>query len=217
MTAGFLAVEGMHALEGKISNVQKLFDAGVRMMSPVHFFDNDIGGSAHGIKQGGLTQLGTKALIEMERLSLTIDLSHCSEKTMDDVFNLHRKKILKNPIVISHGGVKGTCDNVRNVNDYQLQGIAETDGVMGVGYWKQAVGGNNAAATARAIRYTANVIGIDHVALGSDFDGMVKTHFDTAHLIMITEALKHENFTDREVRKIMGENTLRVLRHNLPN
>ena len=88
--------------------------------------------------------------------------------------------------------------------------------MIGIGYWDTAVCGTDAKAIARAIRYTANLVGVDHVGLGSDFDGAVVTPFDTTGLVQITEALLAEGFSDDEIGKIMGRNVLRVLIQNLP-
>src|SRR4029453_5614423 len=93
------------------------------------------------------------------------------------------------PGVVSHTGVKGTCDNHRNLSDDQLKGIARTGGLIGIGFWQAATCGKDAAAIARAIKYTADLVGIDHVALGSDFDGAVPEPFDASGLAKITEGL----------------------------
>ena len=113
-------------------------------------------------------------------------------------------------------GVKGTCHNTRNLSDDELRGVAKTGGVIGVGYWEQATCGTDAKAIARAIRYTANLVGVEHVALGSDFDGAVIEPFDTTGLVSITDALVEQGFTDDEIRMIMGGNALRVLKDGLP-
>ena len=211
ITAGFLGVEGAHALDGNLDNIDRLFDAGVRMMAPTHFFDNDIGGSAHGVEKGGLTDKGREMIRRMEEKKMIVDLAHASPRTIADVL-----AIATRPVVVSHTGVKGTCDNTRNLSDEQLQAIARTGGVIGIGFWDTAVCGADAGAIARAIRYTANLVGVDHVALGSDNDGAVTVPFDISGVVEITDALLQEGFTDEEVGKIMGRNTLRLLIENLP-
>ncbi len=211
ITAGFLGIEGAHALDGDLANIDVLFDAGFRMMAPTHFFDNDIGGSAHGVEKGGLTEKGKEMIRRMEARHMIVDVAHASAKTIDDVL-----AIATRPVVVSHTGVKGTCDNQRNLSDDQLKRIAQTGGVIGIGYWETAVCGKDATAIAKAIRYTANLVGVDHVGLGSDFDGAVTTPFDTSGLVQITDALIAEGFTDEEIGKIMGRNTLRLLIQSLP-
>jgi microsomal dipeptidase-like Zn-dependent dipeptidase len=211
LVAGLLGIEGAHALDGDLRNLDRLFDAGFRMMAPTHFFDNDIAGSAHGARKGGLTEKGKEMIRRMEARGMLVDLAHASPQTIDDVLALAAR-----PVVVSHTGVKGTCDNRRNLSDDQLRAIARTGGVAGIGYWETAVCGTDARAIAHAMRHAANVAGVGHVALGSDFDGAVTTPFDTAGLAHITAALLAEGFSAAEIRLLMGENTLRVLRQCLP-
>ncbi len=210
IVGGWLGIEGAHALDGKIENVDVLFDAGFRMMSPSHFFDTDIGGSAHGVEKYGLTDKGKEMIRRMETKGMLVDIAHASPKTLDDVLAVATK-----PVVVSHTGVRGTCDNQRNLSDEQLKAIAKTGGIVGIGFWDTATCGEDAASIAKAIRYTANLIGANHVALGSDFDGAVKVPFDTSGEALITEALLNENFTEEEIAKIMGGNVVRILGENL--
>jgi microsomal dipeptidase-like Zn-dependent dipeptidase len=206
-----LALEGMHALEGKAEAVDELYDAGFRMLGFAHFFDNEVSGSAHGVKKEGLTELGRAVVKRMEERGMTLDLAHASRKTFEDVL-----AIATRPVVVSHTGVKGTCDNNRNLSDSQLRAITRNGGVVGIGYWSTATCGKDAKAIARAIRHAVSVAGIEHVGLGSDFDGAVTTPFDTAGLVEVTDALLAEGLGEGEIRKIAGENVLRVLRANLP-
>jgi len=212
IVGGWLGIEGAHALDGKVENVDVLFDAGFRMMSPSHFFDNDIGGSAHGVEKYGLTDKGKEMIRRMEAKGMLVDIAHASPKTLEDVLAIATK-----PVVVSHTGVRGTCDNQRNLSDEQLRSIAKTGGIVGIGFWDTATCGEDAASIAKAIRYTANLIGANHVALGSDFDGAVRVPFDTSGEALITEALLGENFTEEEIAKIMGGNIVRLLAENLPD
>jgi len=211
LTAGFLGSEGAQVLEGKLENLDELYDAGFRMMAPTHFFDTEIGGSAHGLEKGGLTALGRDWVKKMEEKKMIVDLAHASPQTIDEVLALATR-----PLVVSHTGVKGTCDNTRNLSDDQVKRIAQTGGVIGIGFWDTAVCGTDTRAIAQAIRYTVNLAGIEHVGLGSDFDGAVKTPFDSAHIIQLTDALLMEGFSDEEIALIMGGNALRVLQEVLP-
>jgi microsomal dipeptidase-like Zn-dependent dipeptidase len=209
--AGFLGLEGAHALEGDVNNIDRLYDAGFRMIGVAHFFDNEMGGSAHGVNKGGLTDAGRRMIAKIEDKKMFVDLAHASPSVIVDVLAMARR-----PVIVSHTGVKGACDNVRNLSDNQLKGIAATGGLVGIGYFPTATCGRDARAIARSIRYTANLIGVDHVALGSDFDGAVETPFDTTGLVQITDALMQEGFDEGQIRKIMGENVLRVLLAVLP-
>jgi microsomal dipeptidase-like Zn-dependent dipeptidase len=211
ISAGFLGVEGAHALDGDLNNIDLFFDYGIRMMAPTHFFDNDIGGSAHGVTKGGLTDKGKEMVRRMQAKSMIVDLAHASSAVISDVLAMSTK-----PVVVSHTGVKGTCNNTRNLSDEQLKAIAKTGGLVGIGYWETAVCGRDAKAIARAIRYAANVAGVEYVGLGSDFDGAVAEPFDTTGLVQITEALIAEGFSDDEIKLIMGGNAIRVLLVSLP-
>jgi microsomal dipeptidase-like Zn-dependent dipeptidase len=209
--ATFLGAEGTQALEGKLENLDELYAAGFRMMAPTHFTDTAIGGSASGMNKGGLTDLGRQWVRRMEAKSMLIDLAHASPATLADV-----TAIAARPVVVSHTGVKGTCNNNRNLSDDQLRAVARTGGVIGVGYWETATCGTDARAIARAVRHAVNTVGSEHVALGSDFDGGTTMPFDTSGLSMITDALLREGFSEQDIRKIMGENVVRVLLETLP-
>jgi membrane dipeptidase len=209
--AAFVGVEGAHALDGEVANLDRLFDAGVRMMAPVHFFDNEWGGSAHGARKGGLTEKGRELVRRMEAKGVVVDLAHASAATIDDVL-----AVATRPVVVSHTGVRGSCDNERNIDDERVRRIAATGGVVGIGFWEAATCGTDAGSIARAIRYAANLVGARHVALGSDFDGAVTTPFDATGLAQLTDALLAEGFDETEIESIMGGNVLRVLAETLP-
>jgi microsomal dipeptidase-like Zn-dependent dipeptidase len=181
------------------------------MVAPVHFFDTVFGGSAHGVGKGGLTPAGRALVAGLEQRSMLLDLAHASEQTIDDALAVARR-----PVVVSHTGVKGTCDNARNLSDAHLRGVARTGGVIGIGFWDTAVCGRDAKSIARAIRHAVAIAGVDHVALGSDFDGAVATPFDATGMASLTDALLAEGFGDADVARIMGGNAVRVLQSALP-
>jgi microsomal dipeptidase-like Zn-dependent dipeptidase len=211
IVAGFLGIEGAQALSGDVNNLDRLYDAGFRMIGMAHFFDNEMAGSAHGVEKYGLTGKGKELVKRMEEKGVFVDLAHASPKVIDDVLAMAAR-----PVIVSHTGVKGTCDNTRNLSDDHLKKIGLKGGVVGVGFWDTATCGRDAVAIARAIRYTANLIGVDHVALGSDYDGAITAPFDTTGVVQITDALLKEGFREDEIRKIMGENVIRVLQSYLP-
>ncbi len=211
VVAGLLGLEGAYPLEGDVSNVDVLFDAGFRMIAPVHFYDNEWGGSAHGVGKTGLTEKGREMVRRAEARGMLVDLAHASAATIDDVV-----AVATRPLVVSHTGVKGTCDNNRNLSDEQLRKIASKGGVIGIGYWDTATCGTDARAVARAVRHAADVGGVEHVALGSDFDGSVTEPFDTTGVVLVTDALLEEGFTEEEVAAVMGGNVFRLLAETLP-
>lgn len=212
VTAGLLAIEGAHALDDDPANVDVVADAGYRMMSPSHFFDNAFGGSAHGVEKGGLTEAGREMVERMERRRMLVDVAHASAATIADVL-----AIASRPVIASHTGVRGVVDNARNLSDQQLRAIAETGGLIGIGFWPTASGGDDAGAIARSIRHATDVAGMDHVGLGSDFDGAVPTPFDASGLVQITDALIDAGFADEEIGKVMGGNVIRILGEALPD
>jgi microsomal dipeptidase-like Zn-dependent dipeptidase len=212
ITAVFLAIEGAHALEGDPAAVDRLADAGFRMMSPTHFFDNEFGGSAHGVDKGGLTVAGRELIARLEDRSMLVDVAHASEQTIDDVL-----AIATRPVVASHTGVRASHDSIRNLSDDHVRGIAATGGLVGIGFWPTATGGDDAAAIARAIRAAVELVGPDHVGLGSDFDGAVPVPFDATGIVQVTDALIREGFGDPDIGAIMGGNALRLLRGGLPD
>jgi membrane dipeptidase len=212
ITAGLLAIEGAHALDGDPANVDVVADAGFRMMSPSHFFDNAFGGSAHGVAKGGLTAAGREMVERMETRGMVVDVAHASAATIDDVL-----AVATRPVVASHTGVRGVCDNARNLSDAHVRGIAETGGLIGIGFWPTACGGDDVASIAASIRYAANVAGIEHVGLGSDFDGAVPEPFDATGMVQLTDALLDEGFADAEIAAIMGGNARRLLADVLPD
>ena len=211
ITAGVLGIEGAQVLEGNPANIDPLYNAGFRMMGPAHFFDNDISGSAHGVNKGGLTQTGREVIKRMEAKKILVDLAHSSPKTIDDVLAMATR-----PVVVSHTGVKGTCNNARNLSDAHLKGIAATGGVIGIGYWQTAVCGTDAAAIARAIKYAVGIAGVEHVGLGSDYDGAIAAPFDTSGVVLVTEALLKQGFSEKDIAAIAGGNYLRLLGQTLP-
>ncbi|HKG12380.1 MAG TPA: dipeptidase [Pyrinomonadaceae bacterium] len=209
--AGLLGVEGAYVLDGDVNNVDALFDAGFRMMAPTHFFDNEWGGSAHGAEKTGLTDKGREMIRRMEARGMLVDLAHASPRTIDDVL-----AIATRPVVVSHTGLRGVCDNQRNLSDEHARRIAATGGILAIGFWDAATCGEDARAAARSMRYAANLVGVGHVALGSDFDGTVTEPFDAGGMVEITQALIDEGFSDEDVALIMGGNVRRLLSETLP-
>lgn len=206
-----LALEGAHPMENSMDGLKTLYQAGYRMLGLVHFFDNEVAGSAHGITKGGLTPLGRQAVRWAEQKGMLIDLAHASPTTIEEVLAMATR-----PVLVSHTGVKGTCNNVRNLSDAQIRGIAATGGMIGVGYWDQAICDVSAEGIARAMVYVRDLVGARHVGLGSDFDGATTTPFDTTGLIRITQALLDAGVPRDEIRIMMGGAAMAMLIETLP-
>lgn len=207
VAGGMLSIEGLQDIEGQLGNLDKLYDAGFRMAGMAHFFDNEVAGSMHGVDKGGLTPLGVQVLRRMEQRGMIVDIAHSSHASVAQILAMARR-----PVVSSHGGVQATCKVNRNLTDAEIQGVAKTGGVIGIGYWDAAICGTAPADVVRAIAHVRDLVGIDHVGLGSDFDGAVTTSFDTSQLAAITQALVDAGFSPDDIRKVMGGNVLRVIR-----
>jgi membrane dipeptidase len=225
MIAGILGIEGGHALGGNLHNVERFAKAGFRMMGITHFFDNRLGGSAHGHNKQGITSFGKQALIEMERHHMLIDLAHASPTLIDDVLKMHEEGSLTKPLVVSHTGVMGIAPHKRNISDKHIRGIVRTGGIVCIGYFKPAIPYRHPQTIAETIYYVIDLLnkdglhGIDHVALGSDFDGAVRTPFDTRGIVLITEELLSPKYglSEQDIRNVMGGNILRLLMETLPD
>ena len=204
---GVLSIEGLQNLEGDLANLDRLHAAGFRMAGFAHFFDNEVAGSMHGEAKRGLTPLGRQVLAQMESLGMIVDIAHASHAAVAEILARATR-----PVVSSHGGVQATCQVNRNLTDAEIRGVARTGGVIGIGYWEGAICSTSPQAVAAAIAHVRDLVGIDHVGLGSDFDGAVTTGFDTSQLAVVTQALIDRGFSDAEVAKVMGGNVLRVLR-----
>jgi microsomal dipeptidase-like Zn-dependent dipeptidase len=207
-----LTIEGLHNLEGKAENLDRLYSAGFRMAGLTHFFDNELGGSMHGIKKGGLTPFGREIMQRMEARGMIVDIAHLSHTGVAEVLAMATR-----PVVSSHGGVQATCKVNRNLTDDEIRGVARTGGVVGIGYWDAALCDTSPRAAAKAMKHIRDLVGIGTVALGSDYDGATTVRFDTSQLVQVTQALLDEGFTPDEIRAAMGGNALRVLRAAIQN
>jgi len=211
VVGGILGIEGAHALEGDPANLTKLSGAGYRVIGLQHFFDNELGGSLHGESNGGLTDFGRQVVQAIQETNLILDVAHSSPQVTRDVIAMTDM-----PIVLSHTGIYSVCPVKRNFPDKLMQDIAATGGVIAIGYWRTAVCDDSPAGIAKTIKAAIALVGEDHVSLGSDFDGSVTTALDTSELAAITHALIQIDVPEQQIRKVMGDNMLRVLRERLP-
>jgi microsomal dipeptidase-like Zn-dependent dipeptidase len=209
--AALYLIEGAHPLEGDLENLDRLFDQGLRIVGLTHFFDNELGGSLHGISGEGLSEFGRSVVQRANELGVIIDVAHASPRMVADVLQLSNS-----PVILSHGGLKGNCESARNLDDTLMQDIAIKGGLLGIGYWDAAVCDVSPAGVVRAIRYAIDLMGVSHVALGSDYDGTVAVTFDTSELVVLTDAMLQAGFTEDEIRRVMGENVKQFLLDNLP-
>jgi membrane dipeptidase len=211
LVGALLATEGLHPLEGELANVDRLFDAGYRMMGLQHFFDNELGGSLHGESAGGLTEFGKQVVRRLDALEIVIDVAHSSPAVVDDVLALTTR-----PIVLSHTGIHSACPTARNIDDARMRAIAERGGLIGIGYWDGAVCDTTPAGVVRSVRRAVELVGAEHVALGSDYDGATTVSFDTSELAALTHEMQLQGMSEPEIRAVMGGNLVRFLRGTLP-
>jgi microsomal dipeptidase-like Zn-dependent dipeptidase len=211
MTGAIFGTEGGHALEGDLAHLDLLYDAGLRVLGLAHFIDNEVGASLHGVAEGGLTGFGRAVVEAANRKHIVIDVAHASPEMIRDVLSLSTK-----PVILSHGGVKGICDTSRNLDDDLMVEIASAGGLIGIGYWDGAVCDITPEGVAASIRYAVDLLGVDHVALGSDFDGTTEMAFDTSELAVLTQVLTDRGFTEVEIRKVMGVNAVSFFGEHLP-
>jgi membrane dipeptidase len=212
ITAGYLGIEGLHALDGNLNNVDLFYRLGVRTLGLAHFFDNEVAGSAHGVDRYGLTAFGVQVVRRAERLNMFVDIAHASEAAIDDVCDMATR-----PLISSHTGVRGVCDNQRNLQDAHIDCVAATGGVLGVAYFRPSICGlDEIASIVQTMRYIADRVGVQHVALGSDYDGAVTVPFDTSRLDYIVQAMLDNGFDESDIHAILGGNVLRLFEQYLP-
>ncbi|RAI90239.1 dipeptidase [Algoriphagus yeomjeoni] len=207
---GMLGIEGAHALEGDLENLDRVYQAGVRMIGLTHFFDNELGGSAHGQSQAGLTDFGKEVVRKMNELGIFVDLAHCSPTIVDDVLAMTTK-----PVIVSHTGVRAVLDSQRNLSDYQIEKIAENRGIIGIAFFDEAIGVPELPNIIASIKHIRDLVGIEHVALGSDYDGSVAVPFDITGFPLLVEGMLKAGFSEQEIKAVMGENVKRFFLQNL--
>jgi microsomal dipeptidase-like Zn-dependent dipeptidase len=175
-----------------------------------HFFDNELGGSLHGLSGEGLSDFGRAVVRRLETLEFIIDVAHSSPAVVDDVLEMTQR-----PVVLSHTGLHGVHPSARNLKDEQMKRIAAKGGLIGIGYW-DAVGDITPEGVVTTLRYAIDLVGEDHVSLGSDYDGTVTTTFDTSELVVLTQKMMDSGFSDAEIAKVMGGNAVGFLSTYLP-
>ena len=212
VTAALLGIEGMHALDGKLENLDGLWDAGYRVFGQTHFFDNKLGGSLHGESGDGLTDFGRKVVEAIVAKGGIVDVAHASPRMAREVMAMGVA-----PVILSHGGIHRQCPRKRNFEDPLMADIAATGGALGMGFWEEAACGTSPEAIVDALEKAVEVMGEDHVSLGSDYDGSVKVQFDASELAALTHVMLERGWPEERIAKVMGGNQIRILRQALPD
>lgn len=208
-----LGIEGAHALEGDLGNVETFARRGVRYIGVLHFTANEAGYPAYGKgrKDGeGLTPWGFELVERCEEHGVLVDLAHINKAGFLDACRIATK-----PPIVSHTGVLGAFEHWRNIDDEQLRAVADKGGVVGVIFCPRYIGGDGLEPVVKHLRHIVNVIGEDAAALGSDWDGFIvptKPLKDPRGLPLLTDALLEAGFSKQAVGKILHDNVMRVLR-----
>jgi microsomal dipeptidase-like Zn-dependent dipeptidase len=209
--AGILGTEGAHPLEGDLANIPRLYAEGYRVVGLQHFFDNELGGSLHGISNAGLTGFGRDAVRELIGRGFIIDVAHSSEAVVREVLDMTDA-----PLIVSHTGIRSLCETPRNISDDLLAEIAARGGLIGIGFWADVTCDDSPAGIARVIAHGVDRFGVEAIALGSDYDGSITASFDASELAALTHALLEAGMSEADIRAVMGENQIRFFLENLP-
>ena len=207
-----LGIENGLALNGQLQNVAHFAERGVVYITLCHNGDNDLCDSARGSNtHGGVSSFGAQVIGEMNRLGVMVDLSHASEKSFYDAIAISQE-----PIVCSHSSCRALCDHPRNLTDDQMRRLAAHGGVMQVTLYNGFLVKDGEATILDAmahLEHAINVMGIDHVGLGTDFDGDggIRGMRDSSELLQFTRQLLARRYTESDIQKIWGGNFLRVM------
>ena len=208
-----LGIENGYAIGLDPKRVEHFRQRGVVYMTLCHNGDNDLCDSARGnAEHGGLSPLGRAVIREMNRVGMMVDLSHAAESSFYQAI-----EVSSTPIVCSHSSARALCDHPRNLTDDQLHALAASGGVAQVclydGFLREE-GGSTIDDAVRHIVHMVNVAGIDHVGIGTDFDGDggIIGCADASEVINLTRRLRSEGFSEQDIEKLWGGNFLRVMR-----
>ena len=208
-----LGIENGHALEGDIANVEHFAQRGVVYITLCHNGDNDLCDSAKGTQtHGGVSTFGEQVIHEMNRLGLMVDLSHAHERSFYDALD-----ISSTPIVCSHSSCRALCDHPRNLTDEQMRRLADRGGVCQITLYPGFLRTTGEATILDAmahVDHAVKVMGIDHVGLGTDFDGDggVCGLADASELLLFTRQLLQRRYNSQEISRLWGGNFLRLMK-----
>ncbi len=211
--AALLGIEGAHALEGEIDQLERFARRGVRYLGLCHFSANEACFPAYGRgrrEAEGLTPFGREVVRRCEDLGVIVDLAHINRAGFLEACAMARR-----PLMVSHTGVAGAFAHWRNIDDAQLRAVADKGGCVGVIFCPRFLGGDGLAPVVRHLQHIVDVAGEDAPALGSDWDGFIvptRDLCDPAHLPLLTDALLQAGWSERAITKLLRDNALRVLR-----
>lgn len=214
--AVLLGVEGMHMLGGKVERIAKLYQRGVRYITMAHFTSNRFAASSADpfARNARLGPLGCQAVEMMNEMGMMIDVSHTHSDIIAEVCRRSNQ-----PVIVSHGATKRYCPVFRNLSDTDVRNIAATGGVIGLIYASNWLASDTKAPGLGVVvdhaDHVRKLVGVDHLALGSDWDGCIKTPRgmrDASELPHLTQLFFDRGYGEDEVAKILGLNFMRVFR-----
>ena len=207
-----LGIENGIALEGDLKNLKHFADRGIVYMTLCHNGDNDICDSAKGSNtHNGVSDFGKKVIREMNKLGIMVDLSHASEKSFYDALEISQQ-----PIVCSHSSCRALCDHPRNLTDDQMRALAKKGGIMQITLYTGFLRSDGEATMEDVmahLEHAIEVMGIDHVGIGTDFDGDggVRGLANASELLNLTRQLMARGYSDDDIQKIWGGNFLQLM------
>lgn len=211
-----LSIEGGEAIEGDLSLLRMFYRLGVRAMTLTWSLRNDLGDGILGSDNYGITAFGKDVIKEMNRLGMIVDVSHINERGFWDVIDICEK-----PLIASHSDCKALCNHPRNLSDEQIKAIADKGGVIGINFCPNFLRDDGNASVEDVldhIEHIVNLVGVEHVGFGSDFDGIEKTPFgldDASCFPKILDGLKKKGFKDDEIDLISHGNFERLIKEIL--
>jgi membrane dipeptidase len=211
--AAILVVENSDGTEGSLNVLHMLFKLGMRSIGLTHNISSwAADGNAETRSGGGLTTFGVSLVQEMNHLGMLVDVSHISEAGFWDVLEISNK-----PVIASHSNCKTICAHPRNLTDEQIEALAQNGGSMGVTFVPYFVDDTTPTLEKllNHIDHAVQLVGPNHIGIGSDFDGGGTLLDDATAFPQITEGLLKRNYSETDIRKILGENHLRVLKEAL--
>jgi membrane dipeptidase len=225
------SIEGAHTIDGNLSNLDRLFELGVAYMTLAHFYENGVAAPVFPFPEDmqalgcfrerrdltlGLTGLGEQVVERMNELGMLIDVTHCTPVARRHVYNIVQEKA---PLLATHVGTYEINPNPYNISDDETRLIADSGGLIGVifmNYWLAPYTRKRGIDfVVQTIQHFVDVAGIEHIGIGSDFDGFTDPPDDlkdASYLPFLTQRLVAEGFTDVGIHKLLGGNALRVLR-----
>lgn len=208
--AAILAIENADVTEKSLYVLRSLYDLGVRAIGLTHNVSSCAADGCLEARSGvGLTAFGVELVREMNRLGMVVDLAHVSPGAF-----FHALEVVERPVLFSHGNARALCDHPRNLTDDQLRALRDNGGVIGLSYVPYFVDAERPtlARLLDHVDHVAGVAGIETVGLGSDFDGGGTLLRDATETPKIVGGLLARGYSEADVRAVLGENMLRVLR-----